>query len=399
MTSVLLFGCVEGTALTSLLDTADSESTTSTGVDTATATKSETGSMELTVAGVPFDSGHPLVVTHTGGIDLLDNLGELVITASWDGLVPSGVCSLGCQASSITEDSDGILVAWARDGQKGNGVDGGILRLKVTRTDIQTDWSIEGYSFPHGAVWSEEGWVVVADTFQHRVVWMDPEQAGLEQFVFDQSNEQWGEIYGISGMQLISTGGRSYLLLSNIHKNNEDGLVEEGGLGLWDVSDPADITVLWRYPESGYLRNPHGARLVKSSEGWLLTYAHSNALNDSGTVAFATSGEIETQPMYSGEFSADPGVGTLIFPKSVEMTSDGELIILDSAFYFGVGSMANLGWVYRVPMPVLPVSGKKTGAYTQSGSQMQVESFEGGSIIKAGYNSPFEANIISMPME
>jgi hypothetical protein len=224
----------------------------------------------------------------------------------------------------------------------------------------------------HAAVPGPNGDLLVADTSNSRLLWVDPPTDGSETgtvtAVLSAVNPDWrGDAY-INHVQAISHEGSEWVLLTfKGYKNSNLDSFSAGRIVLWDVTDKAAPQRLWSYPENGYVAAVHQAMVQQTPHGMLLLYAHSLGASNhpsdgAGTIGMALFND-DAPPTYLGDgvVSSDQPLG---FVREVEWSDTLDaLLVTDSGCENAGDSCSRDGAVRTLTLPSLDAT-TLTGAHS-----------------------------------
>lgn len=305
-----------------------------------------------TAADFLWDDARVLLVPDRVGVTFFGRDGEPVLARTWTELV--GDCDR-CGGEGASDDGDGLLLTFTTDGPTS---DGAVARLDG---DGALDWRVDGLGFPHDAERDPaDGTVIVVEVTRSIVSWIAGDGASAERLrVLDRGVAGW-EAGLPNGAERFDWEGRSYLLLS--HRGLAVAEQAAGFLSLWDVTTPGAPTRVWRFPERGHLRTPHGAVLRRFDGHLWLLYAHSDGTAASSTVGFAWADDPTLPPRYVADLQPVGAEAPFDFLRGVELTTDGSMWLTDS----GPGSGAStvpLGRVLSATLPAGLVPSAASGAF------------------------------------
>lgn len=366
--------------------TGTSVTTATTGTTTTPTTASTSTSTTSTPAPVHvFGPEQRLVVSDQAGVALYDANGHRTHLWAWADLTPS--CDRGCDGEGVAADADGLLATYARF--RGPEIPGGVVRLGPGGKDLQVDWVLEEFQFPHDVARDPGGQgIIVVNSLEHELVWVEEGGTADDRLhVVGEDHPDFDRFYLPNGFELIDWGGRAYALVNNRGSSASD--YDEGQIALWDITDPANASLVWQYPEGGFLGAPHGARFRWFDGSWWLIYAHSTALGRSGTAGFAVTHDPTVRPSYVADLQPGASLEEWTFPRGVELTTDGQVYLTEP---FNAGDLGDdVGFVARFAMPTSLAPTGKTGAFTGDGAQLELVVLEEVEKLVGGLDVPFEA--------
>lgn len=299
--------------------------------------------------------------------------GEICLTALFPDHCGDGDCALWSVSHGVADGEDRLLVAYERPTVAGDPPVGGVLLLapgqptRVLADVQQLDWAPQlagiydgacdtgsqqascRLTDPHAVAMTAAGLWVVGDSSSNRMLVLEPPEGGgtagtatvlasLDATTLPA--EVWEGCMGVNNVEVVQADdGRELALMTCKGKaTGNGGKVDHGHLVLWDISDPADISRLWRFPEGeAYLWAVHHGNVVAGPEGPLLVWGHSlgastgprdgQELGSVGVAEFS----IDVTPTYLGD-GLLPGVeDPLGFVRGVTaLPEGGGLLVTDS---------------------------------------------------------------------
>jgi len=332
--------------------------------------------------------------------------------------------SASCHVFDVTFEQDGMLLSYS-SADTTSGI------FYYNPSSQQLDWRIEGLRFqeadpllatclvpnngeplcrlrmPHAARWTLDGQaLVVADTLNNRVLFLDPPVDGLSEvkFVLDDATSGWGAARWPNGVSVMeSPEGRMSLLVT--YKGSDpvrSGDSLAGRIMLWDIDDVMDPDWVWAFPEEGYLAAVHNGQVQPLPDGRLaLVYSHSlGAGFDFGEGGQGSVGlglmSFEESPTYISDLVAS-GPRPLGFVRDAEFIGDsGRVLITDSGCErpsIDCEKTARLLELEFEMPEIVGLSGAFSGDHEQQ--QFQFLSPIGGEY-KTVLSFPFEADVVDI---
>jgi hypothetical protein len=320
-----------------------------------------------------FDEEHVLVVPDGEGLGFLANDGTWVHRIALADI--TGPCP-ACTGEGVAPDGDGLLFCWAA-----GFFTGGVARLDGTGA---LEWSIDGLAFPHGAVRDPfDDTVIVPEAGSNSVRWYPGDGASDEAVrVLDDGVVGWSQDLP-NGIDKIEHEGRTFIVVSN-RGGGMIGFVP-GKVSLWEVTDPDEPALLWKFPATGDLDTPHGA-IMRFYEGrWWLLYAHSyGAPSGGGSIGLAVADAIDDAPQYVADLVPPAPAGPFDFVRGVEITDDGWLWMADSGPNEGL--LGDNGRILKAPMPP---DLEPTGASGAEGEDQLILPLADTEVTTEGVANPF----------
>ncbi len=371
------------------------------------------GSAPTTATAAP-GGGVVLVMPETGRSRLgsWDGDGSLVASQCMADLFPvdcsperteaaGGRCHVFGAAIDRDEDGDRVVLPYVRLDAGGGSTVGGIVAFtpgdppRVRWTVESVDASPGGLQVPHRVLWWDADTLLVADTRNHRLLWLLPGEPATVVASLGVETPGVDDARNPNDLQLLEHDGRRYLLVNWLEREADGSNPAEGQVHLWDVTDPAAPVRAWRYPAEGYLAAPHHARRVVDPAGReRLIYAHSLGASDNlsrddegsiGTAAWSWTGT----PVYQGDALLEDGEDPLGFVRSVEPTLDGEgLLVTDSGCMIWTEECPHAGRLLEVGWPE-PAEDAGSGSWT-AGGQTFLRVGLRRTVIPSGLVDPFE---------
>ncbi|MEQ1503135.1 MAG: hypothetical protein ABMB14_12935 [Myxococcota bacterium] len=361
---------------------ADADSDTDADTDTDTDTDADTDTATIPPDSLVFDADHVLVIPDGGGLTLLASDGTKVLDASWTQLV--GNCG-GCGGEGASADGDGLLLSFTTGG--GFGFDGAIARIDAAGA---LEFRLDGFDFPHDAIRDPvDDTILVGEAFRNQVRWVAGDGSSNATLRSLGRGDPGWEDDDVNGLDLFEDGGRRYLVQSM-----RGGFSDEGSIKLWDITDPAAMTIVWRFPASGSLAAPHSPTIRWYDGQWWLLYAHSNGLRSGSTIGLAVMPDVTTAPAYVADLEPTGAEAPFDFLRGVQLSDDGILYLTDSGPGEGVGGGPGQGRILQAPFPVGLVPSGTDGQYD---SGMTVIDLDGTTLIDDGYQNPFEGWLWRLP--
>jgi hypothetical protein len=320
-----------------------------------------------------FSEDQVLVIPHGEGLDLMAPDGTTAWSRTWTELV--GPCPL-CGGEGASPDGDGLLLAFTLTGPLGIG---GIARLDGTGA---LEFRLDGFGFPHDAVRDpSDGTVIVSETQANRLNWVAGDGSSIVPIrTLDEYDPTWPGLTPNGNFQ-FDYEGRPYLLVSHRGSGTPE---PAGAITLWDLSQPGDPQLRWRFPEAGALKVPHACMMREWQGQWWLVWAHTEGTESTGTVGLAVGDTPLERPQYVADLVPQEPVGPFVFLRGVDLTDDGWLYLTDTG-PFGVPAV-QAGRVVQTPLPALVPDGISTGAI---GDQVLVD-IETAAVVRTGLAQPFE---------
>jgi len=257
----------------------------------------------------------------------------------------------------------------------------------------------------HTTVSLDDGTLVISDTSNSRVVWIETPVDGAESgnvlAILSSQHPQWGDERYPNLVQPLSIDGRDHLLITfKGGVDHSSSPTNEGRIALWDVSDRSHPERVWAFPEEGHLSAVHSGRIVETPAGELLIYAHSLGASDvstdhrEGTIGFALFNGLEPPTYLADGTLPDPGFG---FTREVEW--DGELkrlIVTDSGCENAQDACGRSGRVLAFSLPALPHSDRGGSARPDLSDQTFIGLDWKRTVIDKALELPFDTDRIPL---
>jgi hypothetical protein len=375
---LLLAGC-GGSADSSI-------STSETSETSQTSQTSQTSDLLLPPEALVVTADSLLLVPSFGFLGAYDNNGKEVYEWDFADIVDSYICDGACKGQGLTPDGDGFYVSYVKGDTRSKS---GIMRFSFSDGELAPQWQRNNFeTYVHDAtpMPKTEAGMIVLETSANKVSWF-AEKSDLKP-LFSVNNESplWeSSLDSPNGLQQFSSQGRDFLLI-NWRQDSSTPIVAGGLISLWEITDPLEPVTVWNYPQVGRLSEPHGAALRYYDGEIYLLYGHSKSLTVpdellTGTIGIAKSSNLFTAPTYFADISTGKDYLPMEYPRSADLTSDGNLIIC---------ATGEQGWVWEVPLPNLfPTD--KSGQHTESKSEMNIIELNGGRVLVEDLLHPFEA--------
>jgi len=326
-----------------------------------------------------------LVINTNAGVEQRALDGTLEAVWAWAELTTE--CGGGCNAEGIQVDGDGLIAAYSK-----SLTSGGVLRLKAQDGDLVTDWDLQDYSFPHDGITDPSGLgVIIAETFAARILWLDPLDETVHH-TLDDTEPTWD--YSLpNSLELIAHQDRSYLLMSNRGNDLSGGASTaiDGTLVLWDITEPTAPEQLWAYPESGTVGMPHSPVITRVSGSWVLAYAHTIGVHQSGSdgagsVGLAVTDDLTVRPSYVGDGILPESLGDIETTRGVALGTDGQLYVTETGARGGTGRLLTATLPALTPQSV-------TGAYSVDHAQQVFLTLEDAVVLTDELTGAFEPRL------
>jgi len=328
------------------------------------------------------------------------NVSDLLVDTCLDGPHPEGQnCQPFWLSHRVVDGNDELTLAFGRIWR--SYVRGGLARIRpsqppevlwvVERLEVPTDL-YDGVcndsstldlrchlSAPHRAAPTPDGdQLVVADTINDRVVFLAEDDEGRPArlvAVLDADHPDFQNTWiWPNHLEVFEDSDRTWMLLGFKGRTFGDEELNTSTITLWDITNPADAHLQWRYPEGHHaLAALHSLRVVSTSEGPLLVYAHSRGASDGvmegelGSVGFARF-SLDTPPVYLGDGILDES-SPLGFVRTVRQgTAPDQLLIVDSGCEKPADACGKEGRLLEVRLTV-PTGADVTGGFDPSHAQ------------------------------
>lgn len=256
---------------------------------------------------------------------------------------------------------------------------------------------------PHNSWMMEDGLLLVADTSNSRILWVQPPAWGTKAQVvamLSTSHPQWESERYPNQVQFLPIDGVPHILITfKGHLRPGAEVIDEGPIVLWDVSDRNAPERIWRFPEMGGLAAVHQAWVADTPDGPVMLYAHSRGAETPddpdryGSIGFARF--LGRNPP---EYLADgilPGTG-LGFTREVEWDGEGSrLLVVDSGCENAQDECGRIGEVLAIDWPTLTASGK-SGAFTLDHEEQAFVSLEAQEgLVEQALRFPFDVDVLA----
>jgi hypothetical protein len=272
-------------------------------------------------------------------------------------------CLMFGNIAEVVDDSDVLTLSYTLRNPGLTYAPGAIARIRPAHPP-KLEWVISDLMFPDDLLAREEldcppgnvtpechmfgthialpdpsGEVIVADTSNSRILWVEPPEddgtIGHVTAVLSHTHADMAEAMFVNHLQRIESGDSVWLLATfKGPKSSDKDAVSAGRIMLWDITDKDHPTHLWTYPGRGSLAAVHHGSMHHTPQGPLLLYAHSlgagsGAEDGMGSVGIAKWND-EDPPVYLGDgvLSDEDELG---FVRAVEYNdATGKLLITDS---------------------------------------------------------------------
>lgn len=293
------------------------------GAETATAPTETSGSApdsETEPGGWGTADGDGLAVPTDRAFSLYRADGTLYAEHELAKLVPSFCSTSDCFLEGGSQDGDLYLHTWVYGNLT---FEGGVIGFG---SDGAPTFTTTGHAFPHDVVRDpNEGSIIVCEALRG-IRWIAGDgSSNVALRWLDDAHPDW-PTNTPNSLDLVTYEGRTLILVS--YKGSPLFGVRTGALALWDITDLDAITLVWRFPDDGYLDTPHGAALRPYEGGWILVYAHTRGGDLGGTVGVAVTDRPDAPPAYVADLV--PSGGPYEFLRGVEPVDGGALIVTDA---------------------------------------------------------------------
>jgi len=223
----------------------------------------------------------------------------------------------------------------------------------------------------HNTWMLEDGRLLVADTSNSRILWLQVPSEGTTaqvESMLSTSHPQWGSERYPNQVQALDIDGSPHILITfKGHIKPGGEVIDEGPLVLWDLSDPSRPERVWTFPEMGGLAAVHQAWVTDTPDGAMILYAHSRGSETDGdpdrygSIGFASfNGQSPPEYMADGILPS-PGLG---FTREVEWDAEtNRLLVVDSGCENSQDNCGRDGQILAIDWPSLSPSGQ-TGAFS-----------------------------------
>ena len=255
----------------------------------------------------------------------------------------------------------------------------------------------------HTTISLDDGTLIVSDTSNSRVVWIETPDLGAETgnvvAILSSQHPQWGDERYPNLVQPLTIDERDHLLITfKGGVDHSSSPTNEGRIALWDVSDRSLPERVWVFPEVGHLSAVHSGRFVETPAGDMLIYAHSLGASEGGTehregtIGFAQFNGLEPPKYLADGTLPDPGFG---FTREVEWNGDIQrLIVTDSGCENAQDSCGRSGRVIALSLPELNQSDRGGSAQPDLSDQDFIELDWKRTVIDQALELPFDTNRI-----
>jgi hypothetical protein len=253
-----------------------------------------------------------------------------------------------------------VRLTWGRRTPRERGIPGGILDVdvRVGTVDLRRDVGRLSYpddpardeacrddpqadpdctfQMPHDRLALADGTEAVADTLNNRVVLVgeaanDGDPAPVRGILGPVGAGAWWP------NALARLDDHTLLVTYKGSDPDDAGSVNLGRIVAWDVSNPGEPAVMWRWPEAGALAAVHGGDVNVDAQGrvWLV-YGHAHGASASaaegpdGSVGLAVWDDPSMPPRYVADLVLD-GEAPLGFVRAAQLVDDdAHLLVTDS---------------------------------------------------------------------
>ena len=252
----------------------------------------------------------------------------------------------------------------------------------------------------HSAWLLDEETLLVADTSNHRILWLKPPRDGETApvtHILSTQNPQWIDERNPNQVQRLDIDGNPHILITfKSHQTEAGEQIDEGRLVMWDISEPDSPQRVWTFPSEGGLAAVHQGWVQETPAGTMLLYAHSAGAQNSeldnqyGSLGFAAFNGVAPPQYMADGLLAGAGIG---FTRDVEWDPDSNaLLVVDSGCENIQDRCGRSGEILAFDFPELQISGK-SGAYAANHAEQHfIELNLQNTLVKRQLRFPFEVD-------